>query len=220
MDRVLLLFVDQHHLSGDCHSLESGGHGLSPPVVLACIAVSVPAWEQYNHHYNNNLLGKGTKLVKTGIPTYPGGSADEARGNHHMGKYPGYEFVQTGLDAELGERASAYSNQFLPMGNGAESRRTFHYFPPGYGAQVYSPTEMTLMPMIIDQRNREGKIQDPSGRHGIVPKESNVGPEAMCTLALCSPPLLVFEPVTLLRSLASPLLVLFHTIPLHLVPTD
>lgn len=111
----------------------------------------------------------------------------------HVGHYPGYAFVPTGLDADwpyaasskLGAAAGKYSNQFLPMGNGAESRKTFHYFPPGYGAQVYSPTEMTLQPMIIDLRNREGKIQDPSGRHGIVPVESNVGPSAECECCCC-----------------------------------
>lgn len=134
---------------------------------------------QYNHHYNNYLYGKGTKLVKTNVPTIP--SASEDYGGH-TGTLHGYTFVKTGLDADLGENAAKYSSQFLPMGNGAESRKTFHFFPPGYGAQVYSPTEMTLQPMIIDQRNRKGKIQDPSGRHGIVPAESNVGPEAMCKL--------------------------------------
>ena len=30
---------------------------------------SVPAWELYNHHYGNTIIGKGAKLVKTGIPT-------------------------------------------------------------------------------------------------------------------------------------------------------
>lgn len=35
---------------------------------IPCVYDSVPGWEQYNHHYNNNLYGKGTFLVKTNIP--------------------------------------------------------------------------------------------------------------------------------------------------------
>ena len=43
----------------------------------------------------------------------------------------------------------------LPMGNGAESRFTYHYFPPGYGAQVSSPQTTEIRPMFIDITNRK-----------------------------------------------------------------
>lgn len=134
--------------------------------------VSVPAWEQYNHHYNNNVMGKGTTLVKTRVPTI---SDDEAHTGHK-----GHAFVNTDAShGNLRTRAAPYSNQFLPMGNGAESRKTFHFFPPGYGAQVFSPNNAVVTPMIIDTMNRDGVPGTKSTRHGIVPPSSNVGPDAM-----------------------------------------
>lgn len=75
-----------------------------------------------------------------------------------------------------------YGAQGLIMGNGAESRKTFHFIAPGYGAQVFSPTQAVLHPMLIDTTNREktDNATDPGhGRHGIVPKASNVPPSAM-----------------------------------------
>merc|ERR550514_1323167 len=50
----------------------------------------VPSWEQYNHHYNNYVTGKGVKLVRTGIPRIgPGGCAD---GHSSL---PGYKLAST-----------------------------------------------------------------------------------------------------------------------------
>lgn len=130
--------------------------------------VSIPSWEQYNHHYNNMVMGKGATLVKTGAPSV----AADLHGTQHL---PGYHVVS----AATGAAAPAYSNQFLPMGNGAESRKSFHFFPPGYGALVESPNAHQVSPMIIDTANRDGTHGSPSTRHGVVPTSSNVQPDAM-----------------------------------------
>ena len=64
----------------------------------------------------------------------------------HTGGMPGYTIVQdsdkaTPLHADLrgGPYANAPTNQFLPMGNGAEARMTVKYFPPGYGSLPWAP---------------------------------------------------------------------------------
>lgn len=100
--------------------------------------------------------------------------------------FPGYRIVPEveSLEEMKGKPAAKpYSSQGLIMGNGAESRKTFHFLGQGYGAQVFSPYQAVLHPMLIDTTNREPKTDpatDPGhGRHGIVPKASNVGPEAM-----------------------------------------
>lgn len=66
--------------------------------------------------------------------------------------FPGHKIVNT----VGGPRRAldAFSNQGLIMGNGAESRKTFHFLPPGYGAQVLSPYQAVIHPMIIDTKNR------------------------------------------------------------------
>ena len=55
----------------------------------------------------------------------------------------------------------------LIIGNGDESRKTFHYFAKGYGVLVQSPQSAAMHPMIIDTKNREagGTPQRPTG-HG------------------------------------------------------
>jgi len=137
---------------------------------IPCDYKSVPTWEQYNHHYNNNIYGKATKLVKTGIPNTDPMST-------HIGHIEGYASV---TDPILAAESTAPSFQFLPMGNGAESRKTLKYFPPGYGALLASPQRTAINPMIIDTKNRNASNDGGvPGRHGYVPKESNVGPEAM-----------------------------------------
>ena len=137
---------------------------------VPCERTSVPSYEQYNHHYNNNLFGKGTKFVKTGIP-----STDPMV--THVGGMDGYSIV-TDKDVAPAQPA-APATQFLPMGNGAESRLTIKYFPPGYGALLESPTHTTIQPMIIDTKARNTTAGLPPGRHGPVVKASNVGPEEM-----------------------------------------
>lgn len=142
---------------------------------LECERTSVPSYEQYNHHYTNQLYGKGKKLVRTGIPsTNPMSS--------HIGEVDGWAVVTD--EDEAPAQPQAPSNQFLPMGNGAESRLTLKYFPRGYGALLESPTYTTINPMIIDTNARGNHSAVPGtpqipGRHGPVPKSSNVGPEAM-----------------------------------------
>eukprot|EP00911_Craspedida_sp_UC1_P000431 UC1_evm1s325 len=118
-------------------------------------------WEQYNHHYTNTISGAALKLVRTEIPeTDPGMS--------HTGSHPGHEFVVADpAAAAAAAAASAPTSQFLPMGNGAESRLTLHLFPPGYGALIHSPTTHTVTPMIIDTKARNRT--DNSTRHGPVP---------------------------------------------------
>jgi hypothetical protein len=97
--------------------------------------------------------------------------------------FDGYKFVSTEpgkLGAKPGKLTSTGG---LPMGNGAESRKTFHFFPPGYGALVGSPTTTEIRPMFIDTKNRAefGKPLDPSvpTRHGPVPENSNIPPSEM-----------------------------------------
>lgn len=126
--------------------------------------VSVPSWEQYNHHYEPQLLGKSSKIIMTNIPSLHGGGC--ANYNH---KGSDHRLVYTGTGNP------AWAAQFLPMGNGAESRKTFKFFPPGYGAFIESPAVFSIRPMIIDTKNRNST----STRHGPVPASSNVGPEAM-----------------------------------------
>jgi hypothetical protein len=89
--------------------------------------------------------------------------------------FDGYKFVDelTGRPPKKGSTTGG-----LPMGNGAESRFTFHMFPPGYGAQVTSPTTTEIRPMFIDTKNRWGSGDTPT-RHGPVPKNSNIPPEEM-----------------------------------------
>jgi hypothetical protein len=139
--------------------------------------VSVPAWELYNHHYGNTILGKGTKLVKTGVPFDHEGMA-EGHTDEHL--FPGYKFVNAGTEDGIRAAAPALSAGGLIIGNGAESRKTFHYFGEGYGVQVFSPNAAAMHPMIIDTKNREGggTPQRPTG-HGIVPNASTVGPDQM-----------------------------------------
>eukprot|EP01052_Picozoa_sp_SAG31_P014249 SAG31_NODE_877_length_11303_cov_18.744556_9_plen_890_part_00 len=142
---------------------------------VPCERSSVPSYEQYNHHYSNTVMGKGKRLVQTGIP-----STDTMA--THTGHIEGYELVVDEDEAPANPQAPA--SQFLPMGNGAESRLTVKYFPVGFGALLESPTQTSINPMIIDTNARgdhsavAGTPQIP-GRHGPVAKASNVGPEEM-----------------------------------------
>ena len=145
----------------------------------SCKETSLKAYEQYNHHYGNSVSGKGIKFVKDPVPKLP----HEIDPVEHMMGFTGYKFVST-EDGELGRPpAGKSSTGGLPMGNGAESRFTYHYFPPGYGAQVSSPQTTEIRPMFIDITNRKefGEPLDPNApeRHGPVPKNSNIPPEEM-----------------------------------------
>ena len=134
-----------------------------------CKTTSVPAWEQYNHHYGNSISGKGIKFIKDPVPKF----AHEFDPVEHMMGFDGYKFVST-EPGRLGAKPRAGSSTGgLPMGNGAESRFTFHFFPPGYGAQVSSPTTTEIRPMFIDTKNRWGSGATPT-RHGPVPKNANI----------------------------------------------
>jgi hypothetical protein len=143
---------------------------------LPCERTSVPNFEQYNHHYSNQLFGKGTSLVKTGIPSAIGAMAG------HTGKVAGYEIVTDEDEAPANPRAK--SELLMMFGNGAESKHTIKYMPKGFGCLLGSPTYNSITPMIIDTNARGNHSSVPStpqvpGRHGPVPKSSNVGPEAM-----------------------------------------
>jgi hypothetical protein len=35
-----------------------------------CKTASVPAWEQYNHHYGNSISGSGVKFIKDPVPKF------------------------------------------------------------------------------------------------------------------------------------------------------
>ena len=94
--------------------------------------------------------------------------------------FPGHKFVSTSTKDGVRAEAGAFTNGGLIVGNGAESRKTFHYFGKGYGVMVESPNAAAIHPMIIDTRNREsgGTKQRPTG-HGVVPNASTVGPDQM-----------------------------------------
>lgn len=114
-------------------------------------------------------------MVKDPKPQF----AHEFDGLKHMYGFDGYNFVSTDPDAPFGAAPKKGSSTGgLPMGNGAEARFTFHYFPPGYGAQVSSPKTSEMRPMFIDTKNRWGTGDTPT-RHGPVPKNSNVPPTEM-----------------------------------------
>ena len=141
--------------------------------------VSVPAWELYNHHYGNSIIGKGTKLVKTNIPHDHEGPMEESADGSHL--FPGYKFVNTNPGKDnIRSEAAEFTSGGLIIGNGAESRKTFHYFAEGYGVLVGSPNAAAMHPMIIDTKNREtgGTQQRPTG-HGKVPHAATVGPDQM-----------------------------------------
>ena len=145
----------------------------------SCEETSLKAYEQYNHHYGNSVSGKGTKMIKDPLPKQP----FEIDPVEHMMGFSGYKFVST-EEGELGRPpAGKASSGGLPMGNGAESRFTYHFFPPGYGAQVESPQTTEIRPMFIDITNRKefGEPLDSNApeRHGPVPKNSNVPPHEM-----------------------------------------
>ena len=146
----------------------------------SCEETSLKAYEQYNHHYGNSVSGKGIAFIKDPVPKF----AHELDPVEHMMGFTGYKFVSTDPDAELGAKpAQKTSSGGLPMGNGAEARFTYHFFPPGFGAQVASPQTTEIRPMFIDITNRPefGEPLDPSvpERHGPVPKNSNVPPSEM-----------------------------------------
>merc|ERR550532_3535869 len=73
------------------------------------------------------------------------------------------------------------------MGNGAESRKTFHFIPPGYGMMVTSPNQWTMRAMVIDTMNRNGTAppnETPTQRrartsHGPMPYLANPSREEM-----------------------------------------
>ena len=133
----------------------------------------------------NSIIGTGAKLVKTGIPTDHKGPMGVDDDEIHTQPFMagGYKIVPSDPNADVGAAPPRWSNAGLIMGNGAESRKTFHFLPPGYGAPVYSPYQAVLHPMLIDTTNRQPETDpdsDPGhGRHGIVPKKSNVPPSAM-----------------------------------------
>ena len=83
----------------------------------------------------------------------------------------------------FGNDLNAPTSQWLLMGNGAESRHTVKYYPKGFGALLASPTYTNIVPMIIDTHARGNHSSTvpgaPPGRHGPVPPQANVGPEAM-----------------------------------------
>jgi hypothetical protein len=137
--------------------------------------VSVPAWELYNHHYGNSILGEGVKLVKDKRPLE---LDDTKMAEDAQSLFPGYRFVADTEATRNGgarEQAGQFSNGGLIIGNGDESRKTFHYFADGYGVLVESPQSAAMHPMIIDTKNREGggTPQRPTG-HGIIPNASTV----------------------------------------------
>ena len=39
-----------------------------------CKTTSVPAWEQYNHHYGNSVSGTGIKMIEDPVPKLPSAS--------------------------------------------------------------------------------------------------------------------------------------------------
>lgn len=128
----------------------------------------------------NSILGKAARLVKTGIPVDHDVHVQDPLSMEAL--FPGYKIVNAEVpEGGVRQPASEQSNAGLIIGNGAESRKTFHYFAEGYGAQVQSPAFAGIHPMVIDTRNREANPIDPAHptRHGIVPRESNVPASAM-----------------------------------------
>jgi len=111
----------------------------------------------------------------------------------HMYGFDGYMFVDEASGEEVtnfgagSHKGALSSTGGMPMGNGAEARKTFHFFPPGFGAQVKSPTNCNLGPMFIDTKNRwtadtwggtggsnpAYNPMRPTG-HGPMPKNANV----------------------------------------------
>ena len=149
-----------------------------------CKETKIPAYEQYNHHYGNSISGTGTVMIKDPTPDF----SHEFDPVAHMGGFVGYKFVD---EATGGAPKKGSSTGGLPMGNGAEARKTFHFFTPGYGAQVTSPATTQIRPMFIDVKNRwkngeHGAMTNAAHptRHGPVPKNSNVPPVRTMLLLL------------------------------------
>jgi hypothetical protein len=85
-----------------------------------CKTTSVPAWEQYNHHYGNSVSGTGIKMIEDPVPKLP----SEWDPVEHMMGFQGYKFVST-EPGKLGAKPKAGSSTGgLPMGNGAEQGET------------------------------------------------------------------------------------------------
>merc|ERR1719210_1214053 len=93
------------------------------------------------------------------------------------------------VSTDNGTRAppATYSNAALIMGNGAESRKTFHFVPPGYGMMVESPNAWVMRAMVIDTMHRNGTTPPNETRtqrrartsHGPMPYLANPSREEM-----------------------------------------
>lgn len=68
------------------------------------------------------------------------------------------------------ERAdtSIPTSQMFSEGNGGESRKSYHGYPPGYAQLIDSPTSWHITPMQIDTRNRECGV-GPENIHNCTP---------------------------------------------------
>lgn len=114
--------------------------------------VSVPINMAYNHHFESHMAGAGSRLEKIVFdgPNDPRRLKYEAHGHGHGVN------DEIWIAREVTPSANGFpTSQSFGAGNGGESRKTFHGYPPGYSQVIESPEQFQITPMQIDTWHRE-----------------------------------------------------------------
>ena len=140
--------------------------------------VSVPITWAYNHHYGSYVYGKGSGGLEKVKLTGP----------HDPRNFMGHPMPHN--EMWLPKRRAENDDSKYPAatvwaeGNGGESRKSYHSFPPPYAQLVESPVSWAIQPMQIDTQNRDGSMSEPGmpftpGPHPIESHAPVTGPDSI-----------------------------------------
>jgi hypothetical protein len=110
--------------------------------------LSLPMTFSYNHHFESNMVGKGSRMEKIKIdgPQDPRLSDMQRMGHGIPEPWKGEAWVVKDLKPE---GVTTPTNQAFGGANGGEVRKSFHGYAPGYAQLIHSPTEVHITPMQV-----------------------------------------------------------------------
>lgn len=129
--------------------------------------VSVPIFNQYNHHYFSWLQGKDSVLYE---------KSEDVKNRSNVPNPTQTAFRRIGGETQgftdMGGAPVYPSSIVFKENPGGEFRKSYHGYPKGYAQLLASPTQWIVEPMQIDTHNREYNLTDQSAgyRPSFLPK--------------------------------------------------
>jgi hypothetical protein len=139
--------------------------------------ISVPLYEQYNHHHNAYLHGESTEVVDVGPAGVEGAPSHGGMPMRYVPRPTSFNRRggSVGSSRTHGFPAASSSSPpppqiaevaFIVDGNGGEYKKSRHGTAAPWGVLVHSPTTFTVQPMMINTRDPDSNVKYPFNTAG------------------------------------------------------